>query len=120
MTLSANEKQVGGAHYKGHAYQHWDFATDLKLPYVVAAAAKYPARWRDKGGRVDLEKTIHYLEKAKELALPGVEATHDNLSNLERYIAQFPAMEGEAIFDTVMGDYDRATVTINMILNDAA
>ncbi len=64
--MSANERQVGGDHYKAK-YQHWDLADDIKLPYFESAATKYLARWRVKNGLQDLEKSLHYLVKRREL-----------------------------------------------------
>lgn len=63
---TANERQHGGTHYKKNAYQHWDFVCDTNQPYLIGCATKYASRWRDKGGAVDLEKMIHYLDKAEE------------------------------------------------------
>ena len=63
--MSANEKQVGGSHYAGE-YQHWDWAIDINLPYLESGATKYISRWRDKGGVQDIQKAIHYMEKALE------------------------------------------------------
>lgn len=70
--MTANERQVGGSHYKGSGYQHWDMAADADLRHQEAAASKYLARWDLKGLPVqDLEKTIHYVEKLIELVLEG-------------------------------------------------
>lgn len=63
----ANARQVGGTHYKT-AYEHWDFATDVGMGHLEGSATKYIARWRDKGGAIDLEKALHYVEKLEEVA----------------------------------------------------
>lgn len=68
--MSANEKQIGGSHYAGE-YQHWDWAIDINLPYLESAATKYISRWRDKNGAQDVEKAIHYMEKALETFSSG-------------------------------------------------
>lgn len=60
--MSANERQVGGDHYKSE-YQHWDFVEDVNLPYLEACATKYVTRARKKNGVQDLEKTVHYIDK---------------------------------------------------------
>lgn len=64
MYMEVNDKQIGGDHYKNSAYQHWDFVTDLQIPYLNAAVIKYLTRYRKKNGIEDLEKAVHYLEKA--------------------------------------------------------
>ncbi len=65
--MPANDTQVGGSHYRKLDYQHWDFTHDCRLPWTIASATKYICRWRNKNGIKDLEKAIHYLEKAIEL-----------------------------------------------------
>lgn len=66
---SANERQIGGDHYGGGEYQHWDWVADIRLPYHPATASKYVDRWRQKDGKQALEKAIHYLEKTIELSI---------------------------------------------------
>jgi len=62
---NANKKQVGGTHYQ-KPIQHWDFVLANDIPYLEAVAMKYILRHREKGGREDLEKAIHYIEKMLE------------------------------------------------------
>jgi hypothetical protein len=61
-----NSRQVAGDHYRKMTYQHWDWVVDVNLPYLLGCATKYVARWRQKNGAQDLEKAIHFLEKAQE------------------------------------------------------
>lgn len=63
---TANDRQPGGDHYKKRKYQHWDFVCDTGMHYLLGCATKYASRWRDKNGVQDLEKMIHYLDKAEE------------------------------------------------------
>lgn len=68
--MSANEKQVGGEHYKKHGnatIQHWDIVHMFGLDYFQGNITKYLFRWREKGGIQDLKKAQHYLEKYIEL-----------------------------------------------------
>lgn len=60
--MDANEKQIGGEHYKS-TYQHWDFVKHTMLDYLPAQITRYVARWRKKDGIKDLEKALHYVEK---------------------------------------------------------
>lgn len=66
MTTKANERQVGGDHYKKNAIQPWDYITANNIGYLEGCAIKYISRWRDKGGIADIDKAIHFLEKLKE------------------------------------------------------
>jgi len=69
--MKANDMQVGGDHYRKD-YQHWDLVSDTQLGYLEGCSTKYISRWRDKAGLQDLEKSVHYLMKAKEGFLTGV------------------------------------------------
>lgn len=66
-----NSRQVGGEHYKTGGVEHWDL---FGLEYLIACASKYVSRWRQKEGVQDLEKAIHYCEKAQEVM--GAGASH--------------------------------------------
>lgn len=76
--MSANEVQVAGDHYKAE-YQHWDWVSELNIPYLPANATKYLTRWRKKGGLEDLKKARHYIvkyiEEVKSKDLRRYEAT---------------------------------------------
>lgn len=61
----ANEKQVGGNHYKT-AIQPWDFVLANNIGFLEGNAIKYIARHKQKNGIEDINKAIHYLEKLKE------------------------------------------------------
>jgi len=76
VATKANDRQVGGDHYKGSDYQHWDFVNDIKMLYLPGVASKYVARWRKKNGAEDLQKAVHYLDKCEEVkvnVLPSVQ-----------------------------------------------
>ena len=68
LGLPANEVQVGGDHYKKNAIQPWDYIVSNDLGYLEGNVVKYVSRWKDKGGRQDLEKAKHYLDKLLEVA----------------------------------------------------
>lgn len=63
--MSANDRQVGGDHYKtSGGKQHWDF---FGARYWLGCATKYVTRARFKGKcEEDLQKAIHYLDKTLE------------------------------------------------------
>jgi Protein of unknwon function (DUF3310) len=68
--MSANDKQVGGGHYRS-PIQHWDYVVANRLDYFQGQITKYVTRWRDKGGLADLKKAQHFLEKYIELVEGG-------------------------------------------------
>ena len=68
--MAANDKQVGGEHYKkdGKGEEHWDRIWRMYgRGYFVGCATKYIERYHLKNGKQDLEKAIHFLEKLIEL-----------------------------------------------------
>lgn len=65
--MSANDKQVGGSHYKKGGEEHWDRAWRLRYDPFQYIITKWIERWREKGGIQDLEKAQHALEKYIEI-----------------------------------------------------
>ena len=64
IKMSANERQVGGDHYRRKGtIQHWDFAAARNYDYFQGQITKYVDRWKEKNGIEDLEKGLHFLEK---------------------------------------------------------
>jgi hypothetical protein len=75
--ISAFEKQVGGDHYRRMAIQPVQFAHDNGLGFIEASVVKYVCRHRDRGGKQDLEKAIHFLELLIEMEYPVAEAAKE-------------------------------------------
>jgi hypothetical protein len=57
----AIDTQVGGSHYMTMKNQPIQFIMDNDLNYVEGRVVEYMARWRMKGGVVDLHKARHLL-----------------------------------------------------------
>lgn len=65
---AANQKQIGGNHYKHGGEEHWDRVHRLNMNYFQAAATKYIERCYLKGNTIqDLQKAVHFLEKLIEI-----------------------------------------------------
>jgi hypothetical protein len=73
--MSANDRQVGGEHYKKGGEEHWDRAWRLKYDPFQYIITKWVERWKDKGGLQDLQKAQHALEKYIEVNTPATFAT---------------------------------------------
>lgn len=58
----APSRQVGGSHYKKYAIQPSEYILKNNIGWLEGNAIKYLTRWKDKGGRQDLEKAKHYVE----------------------------------------------------------
>ena len=69
---SADDKQVGGSHYKNMDYQPWHCMEDLLTPdefrgYLKGCVIKYAMRQGRKEGSDDAEKARHYAQKLREV-----------------------------------------------------
>lgn len=60
--MSALDKQINGNHYKDKGIQPIVYIYANDLGFCEGNVVKYVTRWREKGGKADLEKAIHYLE----------------------------------------------------------
>jgi len=69
--MSADDKQVGGGHYKIGGVEHWTVCSGMGIGYLESCATKYLMRWRKKAGLQDLEKAEHFLEKLLEMIETG-------------------------------------------------
>lgn len=65
-TSKANEKQIGGLHYK-LPIEPWDYVIANNLGYLEGNIVKYVSRYKNKNGLQDLQKALHYLEKLIEV-----------------------------------------------------
>ena len=68
--MTMNTKQVGGTHYQ-LSIEPWDYIIANQLGYLEGNVIKYVTRHKVKGGRADILKAIHYLEKILEVQYKG-------------------------------------------------
>lgn len=90
--MPANDRQVGGSHYKKGGEEHWDRAWRLKFDPFQYIITKWVERHRDKGGIEDLRKAAHALEKYIEV-LTKEEATAEALESIKRFDAEDAEMQ---------------------------
>lgn len=81
--MSANDKQVGGTHYR-NPFQHWDLAHELDLGYFEGQVTKYLTRHRFKKGLEDAEKALHFAEKLLELARNNARTPRHKFATMAR------------------------------------
>jgi len=62
VSVAALNDQVGGDHYKNMKPQPMEFILGNDLHYTEGRVIEYMARWRVKGGVLDLQKARHYLD----------------------------------------------------------
>lgn len=59
-------RQVGGSHYKDMAIEPSEFIFKNGMNWLEGNAIKYICRYKQKGGKQDIDKAIHYLQLLKE------------------------------------------------------
>lgn len=117
MKNKANNKQIGGDHYRKAEYQHWDFVSDAKLHYLVGCATKYIARWKDKNSVQDLEKALHYIDKAEERKVKP--AKMKRYGHIERFVTQLGEVEARAVMHCTNASWDLARTNIEGLIEEA-
>lgn len=65
---SALDVQVSGNHYKTCKIQPIEYITANNLGYIEGNIVKYATRHKDKNGKADIEKIIHYCQLLLELS----------------------------------------------------
>ena len=70
--VSALDKQVSGSHYKDKGVQPIVYIHANNLGFCEGNVIKYVTRHKQKNGKADLEKAIHYLELLIELEYANV------------------------------------------------
>lgn len=118
--MPANDKQVAGTHYQGE-YQHWDWVHDLRLNYHAGNASKYVYRHRGKNGKQDLEKALHYINKAQELNLGGsIQVARHSIFWTFVTANKSTLMEGAALFHIMEGEWNLAAAAVQVLLEQAS
>ena len=94
--MSANERQVGGDHYKQGGEEHWDRVWRLYgRGYFVGCITKYVERYHLKNGVQDLEKAKHFLEKLIELE--SINSTLEVRIDLAEVLSNTPEVQRHPI-----------------------
>jgi hypothetical protein len=75
--MNARDAQVGGDHYSKHTIQPWDVMQEYLskeefIGFLKGNIIKYFLRFPAKGGKQDLEKMIHYIQKLIEVGDSGL------------------------------------------------
>ena len=65
---NALEKEIGGNHYKGN-YQPVELIEKVRMYFCCGNVLKYVYRHKNKNGRQDLEKALHYCDLMEALGM---------------------------------------------------
>jgi TolA-binding protein len=79
---SAFASQIGGSHYKTLAIQPAEFCQKNHLGFCESSVVKYVTRHREKNGKQDIEKAIHFLNLLIEMEYSNL--GDDEKAELER------------------------------------
>lgn len=122
--MSTNDYQVGGSHYNT-TFQHWDFVTEcLGGLYLEGCATKYVTRWRKKNGIQDLQKSLHYIGKLKEISDTGDSGPAGDVRRVQEFCRanDLQPLEIEVITKIATwrdrADLEEIDVLINCIIDD--
>lgn len=125
--MEANEFQIGGAHYNGKKYQHWDLVIDTKMHYILGCATKYISRWREKNGVEDLKKSLHYIQKAEENNIYFMKTNwfgrwsskeFKKMEYLTNFTRQLCGRDSSAIQSIGIGNYKKAIEIIQDMIEE--
>lgn len=70
------KKQVGGDHYRNLKIQPIEYIVSNNLSFLEGNVVKYITRHKQKGGRADVEKVIHYCELILNLEYGEPDGSH--------------------------------------------
>lgn len=96
--------QHGGTHYKGRGIQPVQYAHTNKLDFFQGSVVKYVTRFRDKGGKQDLEKARHFIDLLIALEYPAGSKRAEALTRLDVEVKGL-----EKFLQCVRDEYTRAT-----------
>ena len=65
--LTCLQKQEGGTHYKNMIIQPAEYIHKNGIGFLAGNAIKYISRYKEKNGKEDIKKAIHYLEMILEM-----------------------------------------------------
>ena len=98
--MKANDRQIGGDHYKKGGEEHWDRQWRLYgRGYFVGCITKYVERYHEKNGLQDLEKAKHFLDKLIELEGAVISASAGGLLYQQANPAEFTNVEAMKSFN---------------------
>ena len=105
---SALNRQVGGNHYKGFAYQPVEFICKMGCNFIQGNIIKYVTRYKMKNGKQDLEKVMHY-------AGLGAELSPNNYVRLSRISAEVREYVRKNNLDEIVGEVVEAACRQNWL-----
>lgn len=79
MESKSLNEQVGGSHYMHYQMQPIELIVKAELSFIQGNIVKYITRYKEKNGKQDIEKCVHYAQLAIDLVDVGPEFRSINL-----------------------------------------
>lgn len=97
--LAQRRRQIGGSHYAKLAIQPTEFCQRNGLDFCIGSILKYVTRHRDKNGRQDLEKALHFVD-IRETYPQDIHPPRQIAIPMMAYVQRnnVPALEAEALY----------------------
>lgn len=113
---NALQTQIGGTHYKNLVMQPIEFIIKAKLSFIQGNIVKYITRYKNKNGKQDIEKCIHYAKLAIELNSSGPEYRMLNIAYTYCKVNNLSQAQTNIIVACVQDDYYLAIRYCNQLI----
>ena len=103
--LKSLNDQIGGSHYKSLVMQPIEFIVKSNLSFIQGNIIKYITRYKNKNGKQDIEKCIHYANMAIDLKDAGPKVKMLNLAYSYCKVNELSSYQTNIIVACVQEDY---------------
>lgn len=119
MKNNALDVQVGGSHYKNKKMQPIELITKTRCTFIQGCIWKYITRYKEKNGKEDINKCIHYAQLAIELKDEG-QLGYRKLDIVKTYcnVNELSSSQSSVIMLTAYDSYQRVIDVCKAILNE--
>ena len=119
MKNNALDVQVGGDHYKNKKMQPIELITKTRCTFIQGCIWIYITRYKEKNGKEDINKCIHYAQLAIELKDEG-QLGYRKLDIVKTYcdVNELSTKQSSVIMLTAYDSYQRVIDVCKAILNE--
>lgn len=112
------QKQVGGDHYRNMAMQPCELFAKTKCTPFQANIWKYISRYKNKNGKEDLEKCIHYAELAHRFSCQGF-LNFNHIQEVRRFCKVNNLSEAQTaiIVDAALDNYIEVIAACRLLIS---
>lgn len=119
MKNNALDVQVGGSHYKNKKMQPIELITKTRCTFIQGCIWKYITRYKEKNGKEDINKCIHYAQLAIELKDEGqLRYRKIDIAKVYCKVNELSPSQSSVIMLTAYDSYQRVIDVCKAILNE--